>query len=95
MKPMKYELPHIDNYLHHIVKTMISYTQCGIHSVENCKIFSPTIFCKNSVKLTFSLKSYTVNQFDEKNFQWGKVSEITTLWNLHFAKIMCNQYGYY
>ena len=41
--------------------------------------FPPTIFCKNSVKLTFSLKSYTVNQFDEKILLWGKISEITTL----------------
>ena len=39
--------------------------------------FSPTIFCKNSVKLTVSLKSYAVNQFDEKFLQWGKISEIT------------------
>ena len=42
--------------------------------------FSPTIFCKHSVKLTVSLKSYAVNQFDEKFLQWGKISEITTLW---------------
>ena len=42
--------------------------------------FSPTIFWKNSVKLTFSLKSYTADQFDEKFLQWGKISEITTLW---------------
>ena len=42
--------------------------------------FSPQFFfCKNSVKLNFSLKSYTVNQFDEKIFQWGKISEISTL----------------
>ena len=27
---------------------------------------STRFFCKNSVKLTFSSKSYTVNQFDEK-----------------------------
>ena len=44
-----------------------------------CAVY-PTIFCKNSVKLTFPLKSYTVNQFDEKFLQWGKFSEITTLW---------------
>ena len=50
-----------------------------LHSVEICKIFPPTIFCKNSVKSTFSLKSYTVNQFDEKILLWGKISEITTL----------------
>ena len=40
-----------------------------------CKFanFSPTmIFCINSDKSTFSLKSYTVNQFDEKILQWGK-----------------------
>ena len=47
----------------------------SLHSVEICK-FSPTIFCKNSVKLTFSLKSYTVNQFDEKFLQWGKISKL-------------------
>ena len=43
--------------------------------------FLPTIFCKNSVKSTFSLKkSYTVNQFDEKILLWEEISEITTLW---------------
>ena len=42
--------------------------------------FSPTTFCENSVKLTFSLNSYTVNQFDEKCLQWGKITVITTLW---------------
>ena len=29
------------------------------------------------------LKSFTVNQFDEKNLQWGKISEITTLCTVH------------
>ena len=53
-------------------------TLCACHSVEIFK-FPPTIFCKNSVKLTFSLKSYTVNQFDGKFLQWGKISEISTL----------------
>ena len=47
--------------------------------------FSPTNFCKNSVKLTFSLKSYTINQFDENFLQWGKISEITTLWTVNFS----------
>ena len=55
-----------------------------LHSVEICKIFPPTIFCKNSVKSTFSLKSYTVNQFDEF-LQWGKISEISTLCNSTFS----------
>ena len=32
------------------------------------KIFTPQFFCKNSVKFTFSLKNYTVSQFDEKIF---------------------------
>ena len=45
----------------------------------NLQIFPPGFFCKISVKLTFSLKSSTVNQFDEKILQWGKISEITTL----------------
>ena len=50
-----------------------------MHSVcGNLQIFPPRFFCKNSVKLTFSLKSYAVNQFDEKFFQWGKISENTT-----------------
>ena len=44
--------------------------------------FSSTIFCKTSVKLTFSLKSYTVNQFDENIFHWGKISEITALYSM-------------
>ena len=45
---------------------------------RNLRTFPP-IFCKSSVKLTFSLKSYTVNQFDEKFLQWGKIPEITTV----------------
>ena len=32
--------------------------------------FSPAIFSKNSVKSTFSVKSYT--KVDEKILQWGK-----------------------
>ena len=43
------------------------------------------IFYKNFVKLTFSLKSYTVDQFDENILQWGKIYEITTLCN-HIAQ---------
>ena len=61
-------------------------TQCG-----NLQIFPPTIFCKNSVKLTFSLKGYTVNQFDGKFLQWGKISEISTLWK---STIKHDQYFY-
>ena len=37
------------------------------------------LFIKNSIKLTFPQKSYTVDQFDEKFLLWGKISEITTL----------------
>ena len=48
-------------------ENMALIAQCG-----NLQFFSPTIYCKNSVKLTFSLKSYTVNQFDEKFFSGGK-----------------------
>ena len=40
------------------------HSQCG-----NQKKFSPRSFCKNVVKVTFSLKSFTLNQFDEKIFQ--------------------------
>ena len=29
--------------------------------------------------------SYTVNQFDEKFLQWGKIPEITTLCEMHYA----------
>ena len=72
--------------------------QCTVWKFAN---FSPTIFCKNSVKLTFSLKSYTsyVNQFDEKILKWGNISEVNTphctvlwkLWNfiatIFFGKI--------
>jgi len=49
-------------------------TQCG-----NLQIFPPRFFCKNFVKSNILLKSYTVNQFDEKISQWGKISEISTL----------------
>ena len=62
----------------HCVCTTIS---CFTHIVRKFATFSPAIFCKNSVKSTFSLKSYTVNQFDEKILQWGKISEIFTLWH--------------
>ena len=51
-------------------------TQCG-----NLQIFPPRFFCKNFVKSNILLKSYTVNQFDEKISQWGKISEIFTLWS--------------
>ena len=73
-----------------------SMSQCGkyvillMHSVEISKFF-PKVFCKNSVKLTFSLKSYTVHQFDEKSLQWGKISEITTLCTSHVKNISSNQ----
>ena len=46
----------------------------------NLKIFPPRFFCKNFVKVTFLLKSYTVNWFHEKFLKWGKISGITTLW---------------
>ena len=55
-----------------------THTLC-CYTVWKFANFPPTIFCKISVKWTFSLKSYTVNQFDEKIFQWGKISEISTL----------------
>ena len=47
---------------------------CAAQCVEICKVF-PQDFCKNSVNLTFSLKSYTV-------ILWGKIFEMTTttLW---------------
>ena len=48
----------------------------------NLQIYFPphaTIICKNSVKLTIPLKSYTVYHFEEIFLQWGKISEITTL----------------
>ena len=48
---------------------------CAAQCVEICKVF-PQDFCKNSVNLTFSLKSYTVNQFDEKFLQWGKITKL-------------------
>ena len=62
----------INRYLVDLTKSFFSEkiekvtrTQCG-----NLRIFPLTIFCKNSVKVTFSLKNYTVSQFDEKSFRW-------------------------
>ena len=63
-----------------LVKLLVSRNFCQKSTVWKFENFSPTIFCKNSVKSTFLLKSYTANQFDEKNLQWGKIYEITTLW---------------
>ena len=54
--------------------------------------FSPTIYCKNSVKSSFSLKSYTLNQFDEKILQWGKTSEITTLCTVKISKFFSHDF---
>ena len=48
--------------------------------------FSPAIFSKNSVKSTFSVKSYT--KVDEKILQWGKISEITTLHCALYSKFL-------
>ena len=50
------------------------------------------VLTKNSVKLTFSLKSYTViyksvNQFDEKIFQWGE-----TFRNYHTVFLSLEKY---
>ena len=62
-----------------ISKSFVAFTRflSQSHSMKICKFF-PHDFLKNFVKLTFSLKSYTVNQFDEKILQLGKISEITT-----------------
>ena len=51
----------------------------GTSQRGNLQIFPPRFFCKNFVKLNISVKSYTVNQFDEKFSQWGKISEISIL----------------
>ena len=59
-----------------------------MHSVEIWEFFPPQVFCKKSVKLTFSLKIYTVYRFDEKIFKWGKISEITTLHTVEFTKFL-------
>ena len=76
----------LDSFLMYIIsrkKKTPTASQCG-----NLIIFPPQFFAKNSIKLTFSLKNYTVSQFDEKFFKWGKISEITTLWHHCIA-----QYG--
>ena len=58
------------------------------HSVEICK-FSPTIFLQKFRQIKYFTKelSYTVNQFDEKFSQWGKMSEISTLTVCHSVEI--------
>ena len=38
-----------------------STIKCDHHSVVISKIFPPRLFSKNSVKVFFSLKSYTIN----------------------------------
>ena len=52
-----------------------------------CEFFPHDFFCKNFVKLNILLKSYTVNQFDEKFSQWGKISEISTPCGVETVKI--------
>ena len=62
--------------------SLTSHNNLEISYITMCtfaNFFPPRFFCKNSVKSTFSLKSYTVNQFDDKFSQWGKISEISTL----------------
>ena len=59
---------------------------------------SVTIFLQKFRQINFFTKesSYTVNQFDEKFLQWGKISEITTLWcvdNRHFHIVTQTQSG--
>jgi len=59
----------------------ISRKKVETHSVEICKFFLHDILQKfRQINfLTFSLKNYTVNQFDGKFLQWEKISEISTL----------------
>ena len=49
----------------------------SLHSVEICKFFPHDFFAKISSNQIFHY--YTVNQFDEKFSQWGKISDIFTL----------------
>ena len=81
------KFPHCDESPNESLESLISLTSLlmsllmGLTStVWKFANFSPMIFCKNSVKLILSLKSYTENQFDEKFLHWGKISEISTLW---------------
>ena len=55
----------------------------------NLQLFPPRFLSKNFVKLNILLKSYTVNQFDEKIFAVGKISEISTLCSVN----TCGNYG--
>ena len=65
-----------------IAKNREIKAMCVAHStVWKFGNFSPTIFLQKFRQINFftALKSYTVNQFDEKILQWGKIFEITTL----------------
>ena len=53
----------------------------GVWNWDSELSFSSTIFLQKFRLINFFTKelSYTVNQFDEKILQWGKISEISTL----------------
>ena len=53
--------------------------KCPHFVTGNYRILLPWFCCKISVKSTFSLMIYTVNQFDEKILKWG----IHNYWNSH------------
>ena len=51
---------------------------------------------KNSVKLTFSLKNYNGNQFNENCLQWGKFTKLPRCDTVHidslfFVKLSCSE----
>ena len=48
-----------------------------LHSVEITKLYSDTIFGKNSVKWTFTCKSYH-ESFSRKNFIWREIFTFST-----------------
>ena len=69
---MENEMTHIGSFVVSKKPSKLVITQCG-----NLKIFPPRFFCKHFAKSNISL--LTVNQFDEKFSQWGKISDIFTL----------------
>ena len=65
-----------------------------------CEFFPHDFFCKNFVKLNILLKSYTVNQFDEKFSQWGKFLKfphcaIEKMFDFHKKKLAVFNLGHH
>ena len=65
----------------------------SIHTVEIRVFYCHNCFRKNSVKLTFYLKNFTINWFDGKKFAWQWIFHFSTLW--HSNTVQCGNYSFF